>query len=156
MTSPPDDRSGPGAAFPEVVTLVPVPTWPMPGRAWLVLGAAFGFLSVALSAYAAHAPFAAEPGRARMIGNALTMGGWHALALLAVGLLAERTRGTDLLVHGAGAAFALGVVLFCGAVWWQALVGTSPGPVAPVGGLFLLAGWALLAAGAWRATTRVA
>lgn len=159
MTPPPDGDAGPPvAAWPS--DLAPPPsrrgeaTRPDAGRPWLVLGAVCGLLAVALSAYAAHAPFAAEPGRARLLGHALTMQGWHALALLAVGLLAARAGegpGRRSL-RASGSAFTLGVALFCGAVWWQAATGRPPGPVAPVGGTLLLAGWALLAAGAWRAT----
>ena len=120
----------------------------MAGRVWIAMGALGGLAAVALSALAAHGPWAAEPGTARMIGNALTMQGWHALALLATGLLAERRAGR--LPHLAGLCFALGTALFAGAVWWTALRGASPGPLAPVGGTLLMAGWALLAAGALR------
>ncbi|WP_431283268.1 DUF423 domain-containing protein [Humitalea sp. 24SJ18S-53] len=112
-------------------------------RIWLVLGSLAGFLAVALSAYAAHG-LAARPDAARLaVANALDMQGWHALALLAVGLLADRR--TGLVVHLAGGAFAIGLVLFCGAVWWGALVGVSLGPVAPIGGTLLMVGWLLLA-----------
>lgn len=117
-------------------------------RIWLVIGSLAGFLAVALSAYAAHG-LAGRPDAARAaVGNALDMQGWHALALLAVGLLAERRAGW--VVHGAGGAFAAGMVLFCGAVWWGALLGVSLGPVAPIGGSLLMLGWLLLAVGALR------
>ena len=56
-------------------------------RIWIALGALSGLLAVGLSAWAAHAPFAAAPERARLLSQALTMQGWHALALLAVGPL---------------------------------------------------------------------
>jgi uncharacterized membrane protein YgdD (TMEM256/DUF423 family) len=39
---------------------------------------------------------------------------------------------------------------FCGAVWWGALGGAPLGPVAPAGGMALMAGWALLALAALR------
>ena len=72
--------------------------------------------------------------------------GWHALALLATGLWAERRGG---LTHWAAAAFLLGTVLFCGAVYSLALAGISLGP-APTGGTILIAAWLLLTAAAIR------
>jgi uncharacterized membrane protein YgdD (TMEM256/DUF423 family) len=114
-------------------------------RLWLALGAVSGFGAVALSAWAAHGlPADLPAGPSRAVQNALTMQGWHALALLAAGLMAERGRRA---AHLAGAGFALGTLLFCGAVWWGALGGASLGPVVPAGGTLLMAGWlALLAA----------
>ncbi len=114
-------------------------------RIWLVFGSIAGFLAVALSAYAAHGLVEAARGP---VGQALNMQGWHALALLAVGFLAERRMGR--LPHLAGGAFGLGMLLFCGAVWWGALGGAPIGPVAPVGGTLLMLGWVLLAIGAVR------
>lgn len=112
-------------------------------RLWMVLGAIAGLAAVALSAWAAHgAPAGFEPAQRRAVDNALTMQGWHALALLAAGLMAERGRG---LAHLAGLGFALGILLFCGAVWWGVL-GLAPlGPIAPAGGTLLMLGWAFLA-----------
>jgi uncharacterized membrane protein YgdD (TMEM256/DUF423 family) len=79
--------------------------------------------------------------------NALTMQGWHALALMIAGLMAERGRS---LAHLAAAAFLAGMILFCGAVWAGALMGRSLGPIAPSGGMLLMLGWALLALAAAR------
>jgi len=47
----------------------------------------------------------------------------------------------------AGVAFASGLVLFCGGVA-GAVVGVRLGPMAPVGGTLLIAGWLLLFAAA--------
>jgi uncharacterized membrane protein YgdD (TMEM256/DUF423 family) len=52
------------------------------------------------------------------------MQGWHVLALLGTGLWAPRG---GWLADAAGAAFAVGLVLFCGAVYSLALVGVSWG-----------------------------
>jgi len=111
-------------------------------RLWLLLGALSGLLAVALSAWAAHglAP-RLDAASVRMVDNALTMQGWHALALLATGLLAERRSGR--LAHWAGGCFVLGSLGFCGAVWWLVLTGASLG-VAPFGGTLLMLGWLLL------------
>ncbi len=116
-------------------------------RLWLVLGALSGGVAVGLAAWAAHG---LAPDQAARVAPALDMQGWHALALLATGLLAERRGGR--LPHAAGACFALGTLGFCGALWWHALTGGSLGRVAPTGGMLLMLGWVLLAvAGARRA-----
>jgi uncharacterized membrane protein YgdD (TMEM256/DUF423 family) len=85
-----------------------------------------------------------------MLGGALQMQGWHALALVAVGLWAGG-RGGGGWTDAAGAAFAVGALLFCGAVYLRALAGVSLGMVAPVGGTLLMAGWLLFATSALRA-----
>lgn len=112
----------------------------------MVAGALAGCLAVGLSAWAAHAPAAAEPVTAHRLGQALTMQGWHALALLGTGLLAERRTGWA--AHVAGGAFLLGMALFCGAVWSVALTGQSWGRLAPAGGTLLMLGWLALAVAA--------
>ena len=55
-------------------------------RFLIAVGALAGLLAVALSAYAAHG-LSLDPARTRMIDNALTQQGWHALALIAAGIL---------------------------------------------------------------------
>jgi len=114
-------------------------------RIWFLLGALAGFSAVGLSAYAAHGlPEAGRPA----VASALNMQGWHALALLAVGFLAERRTGR--VVTLAGLAFAFGIVLFCGAVWWGAITGVSAGGIAPTGGTLLMLGWLTFGVAAWR------
>jgi len=117
-------------------------------RLWLITGALAGLIAVGLSAWAAHGlPARLDAARMAAVQNALTMQGWHALALLIAGLMAERGRR---LAHGAAAAFLAGMILFCGAVWFGALSRQSLGPVAPSGGVLLMLGWALLALAALR------
>ena len=112
-------------------------------RIWLGSGALAGAVAVALSAWLAHgAPARLDAVRLGMAQNAATMLGWHALALLATGLWAERQTGQRL-PHLAGGAFALGLLLFCGGVL-GAVAGMRLGPVAPAGGLLLIGGWLLL------------
>lgn len=112
-------------------------------RIWLALGALAGLVAVGLSAWASHAaPLRLEPPRLAMLASGLQQQGLHALALLAAGLWAERRGGV--LPHLAGAAFAAGMLLFCGGVYAAAIGGVSLGSVAPVGGTLLMVGWALL------------
>ncbi|MFT9092419.1 MAG: DUF423 domain-containing protein [Gluconacetobacter sp.] len=119
---------------------------PRAARLFLASGGLLGLLSVAGGALAAHLPdamFAAPSGRT-LAREAVEMGMWHAPALLAVGiLLCVRGRRVPLLL--AGAAFALGVVLFCGAVGWTGVTGQHLGPVAPSGGSLLMLAWLQMA-----------
>ena len=110
---------------------------------WIVAGSVWGFLGVALGAFGAHGL------KGRVDEQAL---GWwhtaaqyhlvHALAIVAVGLLrAQAGRG-----DAAGWAFLVGSVVFSGSLYVMALGGPRwLGAVTPLGGLGMLAGWALLA-----------
>jgi uncharacterized membrane protein YgdD (TMEM256/DUF423 family) len=110
---------------------------------WIVVGAGWGFLGVALGAFGAHGL------KARV--GAEGLGWWqtaaqyhlvHALAIVAAGLLRAQTGRGD----AAGWAFLLGSLLFSGTLYAMALGGPRGlGAVTPLGGLGMLAGWALLA-----------
>ena len=74
---------------------------------------------------------------------------YHALALLLIGLLAGRWN--TKLVRVTGALFTLGVLLFSGSLYILALTGIGAfGAIAPLGGLSLIIGWALLVLAAIR------
>lgn len=115
-------------------------------RIWIGLGSLSGFGAVAMAAFAAHG--IVDPASVRIVSSGLQMQGWHALALLGVGLWAPRG---GRLADAAGAAFAVGLVLFCGGVYSLGLAGVSWGLLAPTGGTLLMAGWLLLGASALRA-----
>ncbi len=110
-------------------------------RIWIALGSLAGFGTVAMAAVAAHGLERLDPAALRMVGSAIQMQGWHALALLAAGLW---SRQGGRLADAAALAFAIGTVLFCGAVYVRGLTGSSLGLVAPAGGIILMAGWLLL------------
>src|SRR6478736_10366462 len=114
-------------------------------RTWIALGALAGLTAVAMAALAAHGLDQAALAMAR---SALEMQGWHALALLACGLWAPRG---GRLADWAGAAFALGIALFCGGVYALALFDVRLAMVAPVGGTLLMLGWLLLGVSAMAA-----
>src|SRR5690242_9270118 len=119
-------------------------------RIWIGLGALIGLTGVAMAAAAAHGlPERLSAASLQMVRNAVQMQGWHALALLGCGLWG--LRGAPVLVDWAAAAFALGVVLFCGAVYSVALASLRLPAVAPAGGILLMVGWALLGLAALRA-----
>jgi uncharacterized membrane protein YgdD (TMEM256/DUF423 family) len=118
-------------------------------RIWIASGALAGFSAVAMAAVAAHAlPQRLDPRSLHAVESAIQMQGWHALALVLTGLLVIARFGPPLLPNLAGAAFLLGLLLFCGAIYANDLAGIHLGPTAPAGGLLLMAGWLLLAASA--------
>jgi uncharacterized membrane protein YgdD (TMEM256/DUF423 family) len=113
-------------------------------KTWLLIGSVMGFLSVAGGAFGAHALKArtsAEMITVFTTGTRYLM--LHAVALLAVGLLADRLAGTSLTV--AGWALSIGTLVFTGSLWLLAGTGTRwLGAVTPIGGLTLLVGWVAL------------
>ena len=115
-------------------------------RFWIAIGSLAGFGAVAMGAVAAHA--VADPVAQKMVASGVQMQGWHALALFGIGLWAPRG---GWLADAAGAAFALGMILFCGSVYALGLGGLSLGRVAPAGGMTLMLGWLLVCVSALRA-----
>ncbi|MCH7787592.1 MAG: DUF423 domain-containing protein, partial [Chloroflexi bacterium] len=74
---------------------------------------------------------------------------FHALALLAIGALSSRW--TSGLVNAAGWLFIAGVLIFSGSLYILAITDIGVfGAVAPIGGLSLMLGWAMLIIGAMR------
>ena len=76
---------------------------------------------------------------------------WHALGLIAAGLLAANRPRKSLVV--AGFAFFCGIVLFSGTLYVLTIggprwLGVPWGAVAPIGGTLFIVGWAALAIGA--------
>lgn len=117
-------------------------------RLWICLGSLAGLTAVCMAALAAHGLESIGPARLQMARSAVQMQGWHALALLACGLWVPRG---GALADWAGAAFTLGLLVFCGAVYGLALGGLPTDAAAPIGGLLLMAGWVLLFASGLRA-----
>jgi uncharacterized membrane protein YgdD (TMEM256/DUF423 family) len=118
----------------------------MTAKVFLVLGAAAALAGVLLGAFGAHAL------KARLGADALAL--WrtaveyhfyHALGLLAVGLVAAHLPGSVLL-RWSGALMLAGIVLFSGSLYLLALgFARALGAVTPVGGVAFIAGWLLLA-----------
>lgn len=75
---------------------------------------------------------------------------YHSIALLAVGLYTDKLN--PKIIAKAAYCFMIGIVLFSGSLYMLAtagLVGFSNisllGPITPIGGLFFIAGWLILA-----------
>lgn len=114
------------------------------GRVWVGIGALAGLGTVAMAAAANHALTGRlDPGALAAVRSSVEIQGWHALALLFVGLWIPRG---GLLAQAAGGCFVAGLMLFCTGVYANALGGVRLPMVAPAGGTILMLGWALLAA----------
>ena len=119
-------------------------------RLLLSFAAVSGFLSVCLGAFAAHGlkhHIAPESLAIWQTGVQYQM--YHALALLAVGLLYQTQASKALKLSGL--AFILGSFLFSGSLYALALGAPKAlGVITPVGGLSFLVGWAALVVHALR------
>lgn len=117
---------------------------------WVAIAAVFGLTAVAGGALGAHALEGRLDARDLAAFNtAVRYQMYHALALLAVaGILSVRP---SRIVSAACTSMAIGVVLFSGSIYGLVLLEWRwLGPITPIGGLALMAGWLLLAIGALR------
>ena len=123
----------------------------MNARVALFGAAVFLFAAVALGAFGAHALKAKlAPELITTYQTAVQYHFWHALGLLAVGVLLLQRPDSGALVAAAWLLMA-GLILFCGSLYALSLTGVRGwGAVAPVGGVAFLAAWAALAWAAWR------
>lgn len=125
-----------------------------PARPWLLLGALNGLLTVALGAFGAHVlKTRVIPDLLAVYQTGIHYHGIHALALLAVGLLALYRPCRALTI--AGISFTLGILLFSGSLYLLAITGVRGlGAVTPIGGIAFVGGWATLAFAGWSITRR--
>ena len=120
-------------------------------KTYLAAAAFIGGLGVALGAFGAH-------GLQKITSDAAIISGFetatryqliHAVALLAVAVLAERN--TDRLIRWSANCFMIGVLLFSGSLYLltyfrinESNAVSLVGPITPVGGLFMILGWVFL------------
>jgi uncharacterized membrane protein YgdD (TMEM256/DUF423 family) len=118
---------------------------------WVAVGAVSALISVAAGAFGAHAlreRLSLEEKVIFEIGARYQM--YHALAMVAVGILSELRSSRRL--AWAGVFFLIGTVVFSGSLYALSLSGLRGfGAITPLGGASLLAGWGMLAAARWRA-----
>lgn len=119
-------------------------------KLFLIIGTVLSGLAVALGAFGAHGLkrlVDAETVAIYQTGVQYQM--YHALALLAIGLLADRMENS--FVHYAGFLFIGGIVFFSGSLYLIAslkamnkVVSTGIGIMTPIGGMLFIMGWMML------------
>ena len=111
------------------------------GRLWLAIGIFFGFLFVALGAFATHALQSILPEKnLTWIATANTYLGYHAFALIALGLWSHWEKWAPNFLSGI--FFFLGTILFSGSLYALAFTEIKFFVfLTPVGGSFFLLGW---------------
>jgi uncharacterized membrane protein YgdD (TMEM256/DUF423 family) len=120
-------------------------------RAFLLLAALAGFIGVALGAFGAHAlKRTLTPEMLAVFETGVRYQMYHAFALVAVAWAESRWHARAFRV--AGWLLVAGILVFSGSLYALAFTGVKViGAITPLGGLALLAGWAALTWGAWRA-----
>jgi uncharacterized membrane protein YgdD (TMEM256/DUF423 family) len=124
------------------------------GATILASGAVLLALATLLGAFGAHAlrtELSAD--RLNVYLSADRYQFFHSLGLLAVGLAARQLDAA--LVRWAAALLLIGILCFCGSLY--ALTFGAPqaiGLLTPLGGLLLVAGWAVFAVAMWRTRSR--
>jgi uncharacterized membrane protein YgdD (TMEM256/DUF423 family) len=120
-------------------------------RTFLILGSINGLIAVALGAFGAHVL------KARLSSDMLSVFQtgvqyqmYHALALILVAILSNHLTSSGT-VHWSGWLFFAGILLFSGSLYALSLSGIKVlGAITPLGGLAFLAGWIMLAWGAFK------
>jgi uncharacterized membrane protein YgdD (TMEM256/DUF423 family) len=112
-------------------------------RRILGMGAGLALLAVAAGAFAAHGLRSMiDAQQLNTFETAARYQMYHALALMIVGLLSLAPQFSHPLLKFAGAAFVVGILLFCGSLYLLALSGIGwLGAVTPIGGVAFLLGW---------------
>ncbi|GHD35103.1 DUF423 domain-containing protein [Halioglobus pacificus] len=120
-------------------------------KLFVSLAAASGLLAVVFGAFGAHALKGKLDAYALgVFETAVQYQFYHALALLAVGILLVQLPDASLL-RSSGWLFVTGTVIFSGSLYILSLTGIKwLGAVTPLGGLAFIAGWACLMAAAWK------
>lgn len=122
-------------------------------KLFLSIGSISGGLAVMIGAFAAHAlkNTLTSTGRLETFETAVKYQFYHALALLLLGIIMLNLKNE--LFNYAGYSFVLGTVIFSGSLYILCLTGiTKFGMITPIGGLFLILGWALLLIGVLKST----
>ncbi|MBL7757638.1 MAG: DUF423 domain-containing protein [Chitinophagaceae bacterium] len=122
-------------------------------KRFLTWGALLAGLAVALGAFGAHGlKKLVPPETVATFETGVKYQMYHALALLLVGLIAERL--ASVWLKRAAWCFLIGILLFSGSLYLlTALKATDSvglgglGIITPIGGLFFIAGWISLAVG---------
>jgi len=112
---------------------------------WIFSGAILALLAVAGGAFGSHALKGIfSPEKVAVFETAVRYQMYHALALIALGLVATRVENYALKI--AGVCFVLGTILFSGSLYLITMTDQRAiGFLTPIGGLLFLIGWACFA-----------
>jgi uncharacterized membrane protein YgdD (TMEM256/DUF423 family) len=122
-------------------------------KSFLIIGALIGAVGVVLGAFGAHAlkDVLSASGRLDTYETAVKYQMYHSLALLLLGLLTLHF--DHKFMQYAGWAFIIGTLIFSGSLYALCATGiTKLGAITPIGGVFLIAGWILMALGVYKAS----
>ncbi|PTB96501.1 DUF423 domain-containing protein [Marivirga lumbricoides] len=117
-------------------------------KLFIIIGAISGAISVILGAFGAHALQDAltATGRLDTYETAVKYQMYHSLALILLGILFAQF--DHKLLTYSGYSFLAGIVIFSGSLYLLCATGvTKLGAITPIGGLFLIAAWVLMAIG---------
>jgi uncharacterized membrane protein YgdD (TMEM256/DUF423 family) len=126
-------------------------------KGFLAAGAAFGGLAVALGAFGAHGleKITSDAKLLHSYHTGVQYQLYHAFALLATGILFNYFSNSR--VKWAGRFFVAGILLFSGSLYLITFLKIQQsgavrfiGPVTPLGGILLVAGWLFLLMGTWK------
>ena len=117
-------------------------------KIWIGFGALFGGFSVMLGAFGAHSlkdHLSAQ--KLSAFQTATQYMATHSLAILIIGVLSlQLGKAYESKLRKVGVFFTIGIILFCGSIYILIFSGSGFfGPITPLGGLFLIIGWFLLA-----------
>lgn len=125
---------------------------------YIFTGALLGALAVSAGAFGAHIleNYLASK-QLETYKLAVTYQFYHALAIIATGILFKEYN-TNKLFSSTLICFCIGIILFSGSLYLLALreiiaiplITKISGPLTPVGGVFLICGWLLLAFSAFK------
>jgi uncharacterized membrane protein YgdD (TMEM256/DUF423 family) len=125
----------------------------------LTLGSLFAALAVILGAFAAHALKAVlDTYQLAIFETGVRYQFYHSIALLLVGILQRLEIGQKKALQRVGVFFLLGIICFSGSLYLLACrsllgadaVASIAGPITPIGGVFFIVGWSLLAYQTWQ------
>jgi uncharacterized membrane protein YgdD (TMEM256/DUF423 family) len=119
-------------------------------KRWLLVGAANGFLAVLAGAFAAHLlQDRVDASGLAVFQTAANYQLLHALAIIAASFAAQQAPAAGR-ANLAAWLFTLGIVLFCGSLYFTVLARSNAVVLlTPLGGISLLAGWIALATAAF-------
>lgn len=120
-------------------------------KLFITLASLSGMLAVAFGAFGAHAlKSRLDEYALGVYQTAVQYHFYHSLALLAVGVIAL-SQPQAVLLKSSGWLFFLGILIFSGSLYLLSLTSVKwLGAITPLGGLAFIAGWACLAASAWK------